>query len=83
MNKEIYHKFKWYLGLHLVKNKHVIRIFLRIMAKERYLISLITFVNTLNNAIGHTNNLFVYVFYLVSMEKYTYGCKYFTVSTNM
>ena len=83
MNKGIYHKLEWYLDLHSVKNKHMIRIFLRIMAKERSLISLITFVNTLNNALGHTDNLFVYVLYLVSIEKYTYVCKYFTVSSNM
>ena len=35
------------------------------------------------NAIGHTDNLFVYVFYLVGIEKYTYVCKYFIVSSNM
>ena len=53
------------------------------MAKETSSISLIAFVNTLNNAIGHTDNLFVYVFYLVAIEKNTYVCKYFTVSSNM
>ena len=53
------------------------------MAKETSLISMITLANTLNNAIGHTDNLFVYVFYLVGTEKYTYLCKYFTVSSNM
>ena len=52
------------------------------MAKETSLISLITFVNTLNNAIGHTDNLFVYIFYLVGIE-YSYVCKYFTVSSNI
>ena len=57
----------------------MLSIFLKVMAKET-LISLIAFVNTLNNAIGHTNNLFVYVFYLVGIEKYTSVCKYFTVS---
>ena len=67
MNKGICHKLEWYLGLHSVKNKNMIIIFLKIMAKERYLISLITFVNTLNNAIGNTNNLFVYVIFLVSI----------------
>ena len=61
----------------------MLSIFLKVMAKETSLISLITFVNTLNNAIGHTDNLFVYVFYLVGIEKYTYVCKYFTVSSKM
>ena len=50
----------------------MLSIFLKVMAKETSLISLIAFVNTLNNAIGHTDNLFVYVFYLVGIEKYTY-----------
>ena len=53
------------------------------MAKETSLISMITLVNTLNNAIGHTDNLFVYVFHLVGTEKYTYLRKYFTVSSSM
>ena len=61
----------------------MLSIFLRIMAKETSLISLITFVNTVNNAIGHTDNLFIYVFYLVGIEKYRCVCKYFTVSSNM
>ena len=61
----------------------MLSIFLKIIAKETTLISLITFVNTLNNAIRYTDNLFVYVFYLVGIEKYTYVCKYFTVSSNM
>ena len=56
----------------------MLSIFLKIMAKEISLISLITFVNTLNNAIGQTDNLFVYVFYLVCIEKYIYVCKYFS-----
>ena len=79
----MFFSLKTYLGLHLVKNKHMLSIFLEIMAKETSLISLITFVNTLNNAIGHTDNLSVYVSYLVGIEKYTYVCKYFTVSFNM
>ena len=61
----------------------MLSIFLKIMAKETSLISMITLVNTLNNAIGRTNNLFVYVFYLVGTEKYTYLRKYFTVSSNI
>ena len=61
----------------------MLSILLKIMAKETSLISMITLVNTLNNAIGHTDNLFVYVFYLVGIEKYTYVCKYFTVSSKM
>ena len=61
----------------------MLSIFLKIMAEETSLISLITSVNTLNNAIGHTDNFFVYVFYLVGIEKYTYVCKYLTVSSNM
>ena len=61
----------------------MLSIFLKIMAKETSLISFVIFVNTVNNAIGHTDNLFVYVFYLVGIEKYTYVCKYFTVSSNM
>ena len=56
----------------------MLSIFLKIIAKEISLISLITFVNTLNNAIGQTDNLFVYVFYLVGIEKYIYVCKYFS-----
>ena len=61
----------------------MLSILLKIMAKETSLVSMITLVNTLNNAIGHTDNLFVYVFYLVGIEKYTYVCKYFTVSSKM
>ena len=61
----------------------MLSILLKIMAKETSLISMITLVNTLNNAIGHTDNLFVYVFYLVGIEKYTYVCKYFTVSSKI
>ena len=61
----------------------MLSIFLKIMAKETSLISLINFVNTLNNAIGNTDNLFVYVFCLAGIEKHTYLCKYFTVSSNM
>ena len=61
----------------------MLSIFLKIMAKETTLISLITFVNTLNNAIRYTDNLFVYVFYLVGIEKYTYVCKYLTVSSKI
>ena len=61
----------------------MLSIFLKIMAKETSLISMITLVNTLNNAIGCTDNLFVYVFYLVGTEKYTYLRKYFTVSSNI
>ena len=79
----MFFSLKAYLGLHSVKNKHMLSIFLEIMAKETSLISLITFVNTLNNAIGHTDNLFIYVFYLVGIEKYRCVCKYFTVSSNM
>ena len=61
----------------------MLNIFLKIMVKETSLISLITFVNTLSNALGRTDSLFVYVFYLVGIEKYTYVCKYFTASSNM
>ena len=61
----------------------MLSIFLKIMAKETTLISLLTFVNTLNNAIRYTDNLFVYVFYLVGIEKYTYVCKYLTVSSKI
>ena len=61
----------------------MLSILLKIMAKETSLVSMITLVNTLNNAIGHTDNLFVYVFYLVGTEKYPYLCKYFTVSSSM
>ena len=53
------------------------------MAKETSIITLMTFVNTLNSAVGHTHSLILYVFYLVGIEKYTYVCKYFTVSSNM
>ena len=61
----------------------MLSIFLKIMANETSLISLITFVNTLDNALGRTDNLFVYVFYLVGIEKYTYVCKYLTVSSKI
>ena len=61
----------------------MLSIFLKIMAKETSLISLITFVNTLNNAIRHADNLFVYVLYLVGIEKYTYVCKYLNVSSKI
>ena len=61
----------------------MLSIFLKIMVKETSIIALMTFVNTLNSAVGHTHSLCLYVFYLVGIEKYTYVCKYFTVSSNM
>ena len=49
------------------KKKHMLSIFLKIMAKETSLIPLITFVNTLNNAIGHTGNFFVDMYASISL----------------